>query len=74
MPVAGLDTIRGTGTGRLNGDDGATVDFVFTDAGEPGKNNDSVSLIIKDASDTVVLSVTDSLLQGNHQAHTSNIE
>ena len=34
-PGAGFDTHTGTGTGRYNDTSGATVEWVFTDAGEP---------------------------------------
>jgi hypothetical protein len=68
-PVAGLDTFIGTATGRLNGVPGATVEFTFTDQGEPGKDADTASILIKDAGANVVLSVTESINQGNHQAH-----
>lgn len=71
-PVAGMDTYSGSGTGTLNGVPGASVEFTFTDAGEPGAGNDTASIVIKDASDTTVLSVNDKLIKGNHQAHTSN--
>jgi hypothetical protein len=36
QPYAGFNTYTGSGTGTLDGVDGATIDFVFTDAGEPG--------------------------------------
>jgi DNA-binding beta-propeller fold protein YncE len=68
-PVAGFDTYKGTGTGRLNGVPNATVEFEFTDAGEPGVN-DTVKITIKDATDAVVLSISGHPLKGgNHQAH-----
>jgi cysteine-rich repeat protein len=67
-PVAGFDTYTGTGTGRYNGDPGATAEWTFTDAGEPGAN-DTVRLVIKSAGGTTVLTVTGNLDRGNHQAH-----
>jgi hypothetical protein len=67
-PVAGFDTYPGTGTGRYNGDPGATAEWTFTDAGEPGAN-DTVRLVIKSAGGTTVLTVTGNLDRGNHQAH-----
>ena len=39
QPKTGFDTYTGAGTGRLNGVSGATATWVFTDAGEPGKND-----------------------------------
>jgi VCBS repeat-containing protein len=68
-PVAGFDTYIGQGIGRYNGVSGATITWVFTDAGEPGKDNDYGEITITDANGNVVLSITGSLNQGNHQAH-----
>ncbi len=67
-PVAGFDTYKGTGTGRYNGVSGATAEWTFTDAGEPG-SNDFAKIVIKDADSNVVLSVSGTLNRGNHQAH-----
>ncbi len=68
-PATPFDTYKGEGTGRLNGVAGATAKWTFTDAGEPGKS-DMATIEIKDATNTVVLSVSGSLQNGNHQAHT----
>lgn len=70
-PAAPLDTHKGEGTGRYNGVSGATAKWTFTDAGEPGKN-DTATIEVKDASNTVVLSVSGSLKGGNHQAHSDD--
>jgi hypothetical protein len=67
-PAAGFDTYRGAGTGRLNGAPGAKVEWVFTDEGEPG-TKDGLQLVIRDASNNVVLQVSGRLSRGNHQAH-----
>ena len=67
-PVAGFDTYVGTGTGRYNGEDGATIELTFTDDGEPGVD-DTAEMVIRDASGEVVLTVSGSLQHGNHQAH-----
>ena len=67
-PVAGFDTYMGIGKGRFNGVDGATVRFVFTDEGEPGKD-DRAAIVIWDADGNQVLVVKGSLKNGNHQAH-----
>ena len=67
-PVAGFDTYVGSGHGRYNGIPGATAEWTFTDAGEPGRN-DLVKIVIKDANDQIVLSVSSTLQPGgNHQA------
>jgi hypothetical protein len=69
-PNAAFDTFTGNGNGRLNGEDGATIDFVFVDAGEPGKGVDSAMITVRDKSDNVVLEVSGLLDKGgNHQAH-----
>jgi len=67
-PAAGFDTFIGTGVGRYNGVDGATIEFTFTDDGEPGVN-DTARMVIRDAAGNVVLSVEGKLQFGNHQAH-----
>ena len=71
-PPAPFDTYEGTGTGKLNGVDGATIFFNLTDAGEPG-TSDTISVTILDASGNTVLSCdTVTLDGGNNQAHASN--
>jgi hypothetical protein len=67
-PGAAFNTNEGTGTGRYNGVDGATIEWTFTDAGEPGRN-DTVRIIIRDAEDRLVLEVAGNLKGGNNQAH-----
>jgi len=69
-PDAPFDTFIGTAVGRLNGVDGARIEFTFADAGEPGGRNDRASITIWDANNNVVLNVpyTD-LNRGNLQAH-----
>jgi len=67
-PKAGFDTLQGSGTGRYNGVSGATAVWTFTDAGEPG-DNDTATILIKDADGNTVLSVSGNLSGGNHQAH-----
>jgi hypothetical protein len=75
-PETPADTFIGTGIGSLNGVFGATIEFVFTDAGEPGGTKptnptpDTVTLIIKDTSGAVVLMLDRAPLdQGNQQMH-----
>lgn len=67
-PPAGFDTHKGAGNGRYNGVPGATVEWTFTDAGEPGIN-DRARIVIRDALGALVLSVDGNLNKGNHQAH-----
>jgi hypothetical protein len=71
-PVAPFNTFIGAGTGRLNEVAGASISFIFTDQGEPG-TSDTVSMIISDAFNNVVLTVpTTALTFGNQQAHNPN--
>ena len=67
-PVAGCDTIHGIGVGRYNGEDGYQVEFVFTDAGEPG-TRDWGWVHITDAGGATVMEYSGFLVKGNHQAH-----
>lgn len=66
--TASCDTITGTGVGRYNGVDGATLSFMFSDAGEPGVN-DGIEVRITDAGGNVVMVAETTLKDGNHQAH-----
>lgn len=65
-PAASFDTVTGKGTGYWNGKP-ATVEFVFTDAGEPG-NHDRVRIKVTDSYGKVVLDVDQKIDCGNHQA------
>lgn len=67
-PEAGFDTHAGRGAGRLDGREGATIEWTFTDAGEPGRA-DTARMVIRDALGREVLAVSGTLIQGNHQAH-----
>lgn len=76
-PNAPFDQFFGTGTGTFNGVPGATIDFQFTDHGEPGRNDAVSYLTITDASGAIVLNLPPSggpylLDSGNHQAHAQN--
>ena len=66
QPAAGFDSMAGQGIGTYNGQ-AATIEFRFTDAGEPG-TNDTMTLTIRKVS-TVVLTATGKISGGNHQAH-----
>lgn len=67
QPVAGFDTFDGEGEGLFNNQP-ATIKFILTDDGEPGKK-DRAKIEIKDKNGNVVLSVDGLLKGGNHQAH-----
>jgi hypothetical protein len=68
QPSAAFNTYTGSGVGRFNGVSGATIDFLFTDAGEPG-TEDSASYTIHDADGNLVLTASGNLDNGNQQAH-----
>jgi hypothetical protein len=67
-PEADFDLLEANGVGRYNGEDGARIFIVFTDAGEPG-SDDSARISIRDADGVRVLNVLGNLEHGNHQAH-----
>jgi hypothetical protein len=68
---APFDTFQGEGTGKLNGEEGARIEFVFVDAGEPGRD-DTAEIRIFDQDDNEVLFVSGNLDRGNMQAHKDN--
>ncbi len=67
-PAASFDTYHAIGSGRYNGEDGVTIEFTFTDAGEPGKK-DRATIAITDPAGNLVLQVSNLLTYGNQQAH-----
>ena len=68
QPVAGFNTFEGSGMGLLNGAPGASIEFLFTDAGEPGID-DWAEIVIRDSSSNVILNISGYLAKGNHQTH-----
>jgi hypothetical protein len=74
---APFDTFTGTGSGKLNNRSGARIEFVFTDAGEPG-TSDTASIKVFDSDDNMVLyvpgdpNVPGYLDRGNLQTHKDN--
>jgi Thrombospondin type 3 repeat len=66
-PNATFDTYTGRGTGRLNGASGATAEWTFTDAGEPG-SRDAASIVIRDETGATILIASGNIQRGNHQA------
>ena len=68
QPVAGFNTFIGSGTGTFDGSTAAVATWVFSDQGEPGKDNDGLVITIVTPSGPV-LSVVCTLDGGNHQAH-----
>ena len=70
QPSTAFNTYKGSGVGRFNGVSGFTIDFVFTDAGEPG-TGDTAQYTIHDADGNLALGmVSGNLDHGNHQVHT----
>jgi hypothetical protein len=68
-PDAPFDTFIGEGTGTLNGQPGASISWVFVDAGEPG-TNDQAGMEIKDSDGMTVLFLPlETIASGNLQAH-----
>ena len=68
-PDAGFNEFIGAGTGKLNGVEGASIAFIFTDQGEPG-TNDTEQITIEDPAGVVVLTFSQTNITfGNQQAH-----
>ncbi len=64
-PASGVDTVRVTGRGLLNGASGCTFELVAVDRGEPGRRRDDVTLVVRNASGVVVLQTTGTIDGGN---------
>jgi hypothetical protein len=67
-PRAGCDTIHGWGDGKYDGVSGYLVEFILTDAGEPGRVDWAWIKITNSNGDTV-MEVSGFLKSGNQQAH-----
>jgi hypothetical protein len=68
-PDAGFNEFIGAGTGKLDGVEGASIVFDFTDQGEPG-TNDTEQITIFDPGGNIVLTfTTTNITFGNQQAH-----
>jgi len=71
-PSAPFDTFEGFGKGSYNGEAGASIHFIFTDAGEPGRADTAQITVWSGdySSSPIVLQVDRAVLTfGNHQAH-----
>jgi hypothetical protein len=64
-PVSGIDTVRVTGAGVLNGAPGFTFALVAVDRGEPGRGRDAVTLTVWDPHGQVVLQSNGAIAGGN---------
>jgi hypothetical protein len=69
QPASKFDTHKGSGRGKYNNQPGGRADWTLTDAGEPGKDRDSVDLKIFNASGVQVFAIAGRIQKGNHQAH-----
>ena len=67
-PAVPFDTFTGEGTGRFNCVEGATINFILVDQGEPGKS-DTGQIQIFDKHEQEVLNVEGTMKYGNLQAH-----
>jgi hypothetical protein len=65
-----FNTYVGHGTGSYDGVSGYSIDFIFTDAGEPGKD-DTAQYKIFTGNGIVIQTGAYNLEKGNHQAHSS---
>jgi len=68
-PDAGFNEFIGAGTGKLDGAEGASITFIFTDQGEPGTNDTEQITILDPAGATVLTFSTTNITFGNQQAH-----
>lgn len=64
-PASGVDTVRVTGRGLLNGAAGYTFELIAVDRGEPGRRRDEVTLVVRNASGVVVLQTAGTIDSGN---------
>jgi hypothetical protein len=73
-PQADFNTWVGSGTGKLDGQDGASIYAIFTDQSQPagtqaGGPGDWSTIVIRTSDGPLVLNITDSLFGGAQQAH-----
>lgn len=59
----------GSGTGTINGEAGATVQWTLIDGGQPGVWRDSGQLVIRNASGETVLEISGRISAGTHIAN-----
>jgi hypothetical protein len=63
-----VDTVVFVGTGKWNGRSGYTCEARAADHGEPGRNRDIFSVVIKNSAGAVVATVNDTIDGGNIQS------
>ena len=62
------NTHTGAGIGTINGEAGATAEWIFFDGGQPGVWTDSGQLVIKNAAGETVIAVSGRIYAGSHIA------
>jgi hypothetical protein len=67
-PPSGVDTVSFSGVGAWNGQSGYSFTATAVDAGEPGRGVDSLTIVVRDAANAVVASVSGILTGGNIQS------
>ena len=67
-PNAGFNTLVLSGTGKYNNQDGATIQIILTDAGEPG-TSDQASMLVSIGGSIVLNIIFANLATSNQQAH-----
>ena len=65
-PSANFDTYHGEGQGRVDGEDGARAKWIFTDAGEPGRD-DHAEIAVYGPDGDLVFEISGPIAR-NHQA------
>ena len=60
-----VDSVLATGEGRWNGEIGFTFELRATDQGEPGRDRDTLAIVIKNAGGTVVATISGGIDGGN---------
>ena len=63
-----VDTVTILGRGKWNGRDGYTFEAHATDEGEPGRNRDHFSIVVKDSNGVMVANIAGALDGGNNQS------
>ena len=63
-----VDSVVFAGHGKLNGKSGYTFEVRATDQGEPGRQRDTFSLVVKDNRGTIVASISGKIDAGNIQS------
>ena len=63
-----IDSVVVAGSSKFNGKSGYTFELRATDQGEPGRQRDTFSLVVKDSRGAIVASVSGKIDGGNIQS------